>query len=70
MVLGASAQGPHHAGGYVCKELGPDFLPVLRGAVNTAWPRGVWYLDIGWKVKDVEPLRLLSAGAAQLALCC
>ena len=36
-------------------EKGLIFFLLFVGAVNTAWPRGVWYLDIGWKVKDAEP---------------
>ena len=37
------------------KNWGLIFFLFFVGAVNTAWLRGVWYLDIGWKVKDAEP---------------
>lgn len=30
------------------------FLLVI-GGINTVWPQAVWYLDVGWKVKDAEP---------------
>ena len=37
------------------KNWGLIFFLLFVGAINAAWPRGVWYLDIGWKVKDAEP---------------
>lgn len=37
------------------KSWGLIFFLLFVGAINTVWPRGVWYLDIGWKVKDAEP---------------
>ena len=37
------------------KNWGLILFLFFAGAINTAWPRGVWYLDIGWKVKDAEP---------------
>lgn len=28
---------------------------LLLGAVNTAWPKGAWYLEMGWKFRNAEP---------------
>lgn len=30
-------------------------LLLLLGAANTAWPKGAWYLETGWKFRNVEP---------------
>ncbi len=30
-------------------------LLLLIGAINTAFPRAAWYLEMGWKLKDAEP---------------
>ena len=28
---------------------------LLIGVFNTAWPKGAWYLEVGWKLRDAEP---------------
>lgn len=48
-------------------------LLLLLGAVNTAWPKGAWYLETGWKFRNAEPSEaalLLNrlAGIAMLVL--
>lgn len=37
------------------KNVGPILLLLVIGVINTAWPQAVWYMDVGWKVKDAEP---------------
>ena len=37
------------------KNVGLIFFLLVIGGINTAWPQAVWYLDVGWKVKDAEP---------------
>lgn len=52
-------------------------LLLLLGAVNTAWPKGAWYLETGWKLRDAEPSeaallvnRLLGVALLVAALIC
>lgn len=49
------------------------FVLLLLGAVNTAWPKGAWYLETGWKLRDAEPSEAVLlmnrlAGVAMLVL--
>lgn len=50
---------------------------LLPGAVNTAWPKGAWYLETGWKFRNAEPSeaallvnRLLGVALLVAALIC
>ena len=37
------------------KNVGLILFLLVIGGINTVWPQAVWYLDVGWKVKDAEP---------------
>ena len=37
------------------KNVGLIVFLLVVGVINTVWPQAVWYLDVGWKVKDAEP---------------
>lgn len=43
--------GPSRSG----KSVGAGFFLILVGVFGAAFPYGMWYLQIGWRIRDSEP---------------